>query len=168
MSRQPSFIVLLRWFLSRLRAENVRFEVVDVTGIVKYIRTKMFFSFFAFFFSPKCFFGGKGGGYFSSHKDANDLVSILNNELAKIVICLKVNKLSLNLTKTNFMIFMIHPRQKKVNANFPLSLENTVIRQVTETKILGVLMDQHLSWGAFHLGKKPGNFGGSKSGISDW
>ena len=22
--------------------------------------------------------------------------------------------------------------------------------------------------GAFHLGKKPGNFGGSKSGISDW
>ena len=22
--------------------------------------------------------------------------------------------------------------------------------------------------GAFHLGKKPGNFGGSKSGIPDW
>ena len=22
--------------------------------------------------------------------------------------------------------------------------------------------------GAFHLGKKPGNFGGSESGISDW
>ena len=22
--------------------------------------------------------------------------------------------------------------------------------------------------GAFHLGKNPGNFGGSKSGISDW
>ena len=24
------------------------------------------------------------------------------------------------------------------------------------------------TWGAFHLRKKPGNFGGSKSGISDW
>ena len=24
------------------------------------------------------------------------------------------------------------------------------------------------SGGAFHLGKKTGNFGGSKSGISDW
>ena len=23
-------------------------------------------------------------------------------------------------------------------------------------------------WGAFHLRKKPGNFGSSKSGISDW
>ena len=82
---------------------------------------------------------------FCSHKDVNHLVSIVNNELAKIIIWLKVNKLSLNLTKTNFMIFMIHPRQKKVNANFPLSLENTVIKQVTETKFLGVLIDQHLS-----------------------
>ena len=81
---------------------------------------------------------------FCSHKDANHLVSIVNNELAKIIIWLKVNKLSLNLTKTNFMIF--HPRQKKVNVNVPLTLENTVIKQVTETKFLGVLIDQHLSW----------------------
>ena len=56
-----------------------------------------------------------------------------------------MNKLSLNLTKTNFMIF--HPRQKKVNVNVPLTLENTVIKQVTETKFLGVLIDQHLSLG---------------------
>ena len=81
---------------------------------------------------------------FCSHKDANHLVSIVNNELAKITIWLKVNKLSLNLTKTNFIIF--HPRQKKVNVNVPLTLENTVIKQVTESKFLGVLIDQHLSW----------------------
>ena len=79
-----------------------------------------------------------------SHKDANHLVSIVNSELAKIIIWLKVNELFLNLTKTNFMIF--HPRQKKVNVNVPLTLENTVIKQVTETKFLGVLIDQHLSW----------------------
>ena len=69
---------------------------------------------------------------FCSHKDANHLVSIVNNELAKIIISLKVNKLSLNLSKTNFMIF--HPRQKKVNVKVPLTLENAVIKQVTETK----------------------------------
>ena len=79
-----------------------------------------------------------------SHKDANHLVSIVNNELAKIIIWLKVNKLSLNLTKTNFMIF--HPRQKKVNVNVPLTLENAVIKQGSETKFLGVLIDQLLSW----------------------
>ena len=80
---------------------------------------------------------------FCSHKDANHLVSIVNNELA-IIVWLKLNKLSLDLTKTNFMIF--HPRQKKINVNVPLTLENTVIKQVTETKFLGVLIDQHLSW----------------------
>ena len=59
---------------------------------------------------------------FCSHKDASHLVSIVNNELAKITIWLKVNKLSLNLTKTK-LIF--HPRQKKVNVNVPLTVENT-------------------------------------------
>ena len=39
-----------------------------------------------------------------------------------------------------------HPRQKKVNVNVPLTLQNTVIKQVTETKFLGVPIDQHLSW----------------------
>ena len=42
------------------------------------------------------------------------------------------------------MIF--HLRQKKVNVNVPLTLENTVIKQVTKTKLLGILIDQHLSW----------------------
>ena len=35
--RRSCFIVLLRWFLSPLRAENVRSEVADNTDIVKYI-----------------------------------------------------------------------------------------------------------------------------------
>ena len=35
--RQSCFMVLLRQFLSSLRAENVLSEVADVTGIVKYI-----------------------------------------------------------------------------------------------------------------------------------
>ena len=69
---------------------------------------------------------------FGSHKDANHLVSTVNSELVKIIIWLKVNKLSVNLTKTNLMIF--HPRQKKVNVNVLLTLENAVIKQVTETK----------------------------------
>ena len=81
---------------------------------------------------------------FCSHKDANHLFSIVNNELAKIIIWLKVNKLSLNLTKKQILWFFIQGK-KKVNVNVPLTLENTVIKQVTETKFLGVLIDQHLS-----------------------
>ena len=63
---------------------------------------------------------------FCSHKDPNQLISIVTNELTKISICLRSNKLCLNLSKTNFMFF--HPRQKKINVNVPLVLENTVIK----------------------------------------
>ena len=57
------------------------------------------------------------------------------------------------------MIF--HSRQMKVNVNVPLVLENTVIKQVTETNFLGVLIDQHLSW------KPHINFVSKKSRVGD-
>ena len=41
---------------------------------------------------------------------------------------------------------LFHPSEKKSNVNVPLVLENTVIKQVSETKFLGVLIDHHLSW----------------------
>ena len=42
------------------------------------------------------------------------------------------------------MIF--HPRQKKIDVNVPLVMENSIIKQVVETKFLGIITDQHLSW----------------------
>ena len=80
---------------------------------------------------------------FCSHRNTNHLVSIANDELAKIVTWLKANKLSLNLTKTNFMI--CHLKQNKINVDVPLVMENTIIKQVVETKFLRVITDQHLS-----------------------
>ena len=81
---------------------------------------------------------------FCSHKDPSQLISIVTKEVTKISIWLKTNELSLNLAKTNFMFS--RPRQKKINVNFPLVLENIVIKQVTETKFLWVRIDHHLSW----------------------
>ena len=48
---------------------------------------------------------------------------------------LKANKLTLNLTKTNSMIFLL--RQKKINVYVPLFMENTIIKQVLDTKLFG-------------------------------
>ena len=42
------------------------------------------------------------------------------------------------------MIF--HPRQKKINVNVLIVIKNTIIKQVEETKFLGIIIDQHLSW----------------------
>ena len=38
-----------------------------------------------------------------------------------------------------------HPRKMKANVDFPQVLQNTVIKQVPETKFLGVLIDHYLS-----------------------
>ena len=37
------------------------------------------------------------------------------------------------------------PRQKKITVDFPLVMENAIIKQVVETKFLHVIIDQHLS-----------------------
>lgn len=80
---------------------------------------------------------------FCSH-DPNRLISIVNHELSKVVALLKAKQLSLNWTKTNFVIF--HPREKKVNVNVPHVLDNTVIKEVVDIKFLVVIINQYLSW----------------------
>ena len=50
-----------------------------------------------------------------SHKDPKQLEKIINNELNKISNWFKLNKLSLNIDKTNCMIF----KKKKKHSNKP-------------------------------------------------
>ena len=40
-----------------------------------------------------------------SHKHLDTLIAKINKELEKVTVWLQLNKLSLNLTKTNFMLF---------------------------------------------------------------
>ena len=68
----------------------------------------------------------------------------MNYELMKIMDCIKANKLSLNIAKTNYILF--HPKQKSTISNTTVMLDNVSVKRVEETKFLGVLVDQHLSW----------------------
>ena len=81
---------------------------------------------------------------FFSHKDLNYLNNVVNRELRKLSDWFIVNKLSLNLTKTKFMIFK--PRQKTRHPDVQLTLKNRSIEQVNETVFLGVILDETLSW----------------------
>ena len=81
---------------------------------------------------------------FFSHKDLNYLNNALNRELRKLSDWFIVNKLSLNLTKTKFMIFK--PRQKTRHPDVQLALNNRSIEQVNETVFLGVILDETLYW----------------------
>ena len=57
----------------------------------------------------------------------------------------KVNRLTLNLDKTNYSIF--HPPRKKIPANCnSINIDNIVIHRVEEAKYLGMYLDDHLNW----------------------
>ena len=55
---------------------------------------------------------------FMSHKDLNYLSDMLNLEMDKLSIWFKANKLSLNLTRTKFMVFK--PRRKHSTSGFSI------------------------------------------------
>ena len=52
-----------------------------------------------------CLLFADDSNIFLSGKNLNDLVDVMNNEMKNIVEWLQVNKLTLNVKKTHFMIF---------------------------------------------------------------
>jgi hypothetical protein len=81
----------------------------------------------------------------ASHKNLHTLIRNINNELIHVSSYLKANKLSLNINKTNFMLF----KNKHDTRNFPsfnVEIDNVNIMRVTHTKFLGILLDDSLTW----------------------
>ena len=81
---------------------------------------------------------------FHSHKNIATLTEILNTELSKISRWFKCNKLSLNVDKTNFIIFQSSHLQNVHNIN--LHIDRLPLVQKESFKFLGVYIDSHLSW----------------------
>ena len=79
---------------------------------------------------------------FQDGESLNEIESILNEELNEIVTWLKVNKLTLNVDKTQCMLFT----RKKCNTKLSIKIENSFITQVTKTKFLGIIIDEKLNW----------------------
>ena len=77
-------------------------------------------------------------------KSYQDILQFINNDLRKISDWFKINKLALNETKTNYVIF--HLRHKKPPNDFTIQLNDINLERVTYTKFLGVLIDENLAW----------------------
>ena len=75
----------------------------------------------------------------------NSLINRVNNELCIIDLWLRKNKLSLNNSKTSFIIFNKQPN-KTCDYEFKLKINNNLIKRVNSIKYLGVLIDSKLSW----------------------
>ena len=67
----------------------------------------------------------------------------INTELDKISEWLKINKLSLNVDKTKFMLF--HMPQKNIETPI-IIIDNTVIECVDSFNFLGIYLDKYMNW----------------------
>ena len=74
----------------------------------------------------------------------NELGCTVNKELDKLYLWLNVNRLSLNIDKTNFLIF--HPYNKPLKQNVTIKINKKAISEIDYIKYLGVLVDSSLSW----------------------
>ena len=68
----------------------------------------------------------------------------MNFDLKNLSQWLKANKLSLNFTKTELIIF--HSSSKKIDYNLRFKLDGKRLTPTTTVKYLGVLLDNHLLW----------------------
>ena len=80
---------------------------------------------------------------FISGENSQKLYEAANNDLNAIAEWLKVNRLSLNVKKTHYMVFS---NTKITSANNELKIEGETISEVTKTKFLGVIIDNRLNW----------------------
>lgn len=81
---------------------------------------------------------------FFRHKSLTQLELIINTELKHVHNWLCANKLSLNIDKSNFVIF--RPPQKKIASNFDVSINQTPLKLKENVKYLGLILDSHLNW----------------------
>ena len=81
---------------------------------------------------------------FFSHKDPIFLMELVNTELQKLSGWFQANKLSINVKKSNYIIFKTSQNRQKLDLDF--SINDTKIDRVTETLFLGVIIDECLTW----------------------
>ena len=82
---------------------------------------------------------------FFKHENVNQLFANVNKELKKVSKWFKLNKLSLNIKKTNFIIFRNKNKIIKTES-LNITIDNIVIDQVYSTKFLGVIINSNLTW----------------------
>ena len=73
-----------------------------------------------------------------------ELQTIVNEELKRIEYWMASNKLTINYTKTKFMI--IRPNKREDDGNVHISIDGNIIERVNSFKYLGIEIDSDLKW----------------------
>ena len=78
------------------------------------------------------------------------LESVINKELKKLDSWLVVNRLALNIDKTNFLVF--HTYNKPIKQRITLKIHKKAISESEYVKYLGIMVDSTLTWN-IHIDK---------------
>src|SRR6218665_2615522 len=81
----------------------------------------------------------------ASHKSYDQLFSMVNLELGYVNNWFRANKLSLNVMKTNYILFTSRRKQIPPTKGI-LKISDVPIPVVSTTKFLGVYLDRYLTW----------------------
>ena len=76
------------------------------------------------------------------------MCGIINVELDKLNTWFSVNKLSLNIQKTHYIVF----GNKTIDGKFSVLINNKIIDRVYESKFLCVYIDSRINW-KYHIDK---------------
>ena len=83
---------------------------------------------------------------FIEHTDINSLMGNAKEIIEYLNLWFKTNKLTLNINKTNFIIFTTQKKREQIDIPNTLQIENVVINRISHTKYLGLIIDEQLSW----------------------
>ena len=79
-----------------------------------------------------------------SNTSLKRLNKYINHDLRLIVHWLRANRISLNVSKTEIVLF--RPKSKKINKKLNFRLSGQKITPTTHTRYLGIIVDKHFSW----------------------
>ena len=102
----------------------------------------------------KCILFADDTNVYHSSTNLNELIGLIEEDLVTLTDWFCANKLSLNVNKTNFLVFS--PKEKIISNEMTIKLGDQIIRRVNNAIFLGIHIDDELQWRAHidHLSNK--------------
>ena len=96
--------------------------------------------------SLKCRLFADDTNIFYTDESYENLFSVVNRELCKLNEWFRINKLTLKVSKTNYMLFGSKHRPGILSDKHTLKIDGTLIYIVSKTKFLCVIIDDTFYW----------------------
>ena len=93
----------------------------------------------------KCILFADDTTVYHSSTNLNELIGLIEEYLVTLTDWFCANKLSLNVNKTNFLVFS--PKAKIISNEMTINLGDQIIRRVNNAKFLGIRIDDELQLG---------------------